>query len=127
MDSLHANPDPRDWAIIEARYKAREALMKSSATPLVGDWLVMDDGEGCRVARVYEDGLQPGPLDGGTYYLDDDGSLKHSGALNPGISLDNVSNTGQARAASAWIFHHDEMRAFNGVTFTIPVRVWMTT
>jgi hypothetical protein len=120
--------DERDAAILADRTAALDAV----DGPRCGDYLRMPDGELLRVAHVFpadwEDmhGVQPNcPRHGGegSFYLGR-GYVSYSGSLDPRIDQDRLTLSDETRNGSAWFFHHDHMQAHNGVTVSIPFRVY---
>lgn len=118
--------DERDRQIIWERRHSIEL----TEGPRVGDWVDFADGITRRVSHVYgEDwgdmaGVQTS--DGGSFYLGS-GYVSFSGSLYVSVGMGTLSDTGEVRPGSAWIFHHDWHTAHNGVDVTIPFRVYRCT
>lgn len=125
--------DARDAAILAERI----ALLDAVEGPRCGDFLRMPDGTMHRVAHVYpadwDDmaGVQPNYLANnwrerfgeGSYYLGR-GYVSMSGSLDGWIAASRLTLTSETREGSAWFFHHDHARAHNGVTVSVPFRVY---
>lgn len=128
--------DARDAEILAARIAKLDAI----EGPRCGDYLRMPDGEMARVAHVYPvdwdemHGVQPNYTASnwrerygeGSYYLGS-GYVSMSGSLGDWIAATRLTLTDETREGSCWFFHHDHARAHNGVTVTIPFRIYDVT
>lgn len=121
--------DARDQELLDQRL----AHWNKRQGPRVGDWCVWPGGEVGRFTHDWGDALQttckPGPerfmnFGLGSFYMTKDGYLSYSGALDPGIALDRLVDTGETRDGDVWFFHHEHARANNGVHVKIPCRVY---
>jgi hypothetical protein len=117
--------DEQDARIVTDRL----ATMDRKAGPRVGDFVVFADSVVRRISHHWHDGagwdggMQTSDLNEGRFYLAD-GSCSYSGALHKCVPTDSLTDTGETRNGSAWIFHHDHARAHNGVDFLAPFRVF---
>jgi hypothetical protein len=117
--------DERDQAIVDERM----ALVDVEPGPRVGDFVVFADGTERRISYAWPAGdtfpasVQTSDLGAGRFYLGGAG-LSYSGGLHPGVIRDSLTDTGETREGNAWIFHHDQHRAHNGVDFKVPFRVF---
>lgn len=116
-DTLTPELDDRDRALVAERAAAYDRING----PRVGDFVEFADGVIRRVSHVWDNGVQTS--DGGSFYLGD-GYISFSGGLYPQIPFSSLSETGEKRNASVWIFHHDWAKAHNGVGAEIPFRVF---
>ena len=113
--------DDRDHTIVTAR-EAAFLRRRNRRDIRVGDVVVFPNGTERRVAYVWPHGVQT--TDGGSFYLGD-GYMSYSGSLFDSVPLTALSHTGgELSARSAWIFHHDQRRAHNGVECVVSVPVW---
>lgn len=125
--TLDHRPDTRDHQIIERRRQSYESL--PDGKPRVGEHVRMLDGSMQRISHIWDWGddneFPPSAQtsEGGSWYFGD-GYASFSGSLNPCIPFTSLRFTGGRQGGEFWIFHHDHWQAHNGVTFTIPVRVW---
>lgn len=124
--------DDRDAEIVAARL----ALLDKIDGPRVGDYVDFADGTTRRISHDWgplEDGETHGfwgpatgryqTSDTGSYYLGD-GYVSMSGGLFPALPAEAFTATDETREARVWIFHHDHWCAGNGVTVSVPVRVF---
>ena len=113
--------DDRDREIIATR----SAALAVRTTPQVGDFVDFANGITRRISHLWTDWPDPTiqTSDGGSFYLGTTG-CSFSGGLYPGIPADLFTPTDERREGSAWLFHHDDAEAYNGVYFTVPFRVW---
>jgi hypothetical protein len=114
--------DDRDEAIVEQR----TAALDQRTGPRVGDFVLFSDGIERRISEASGDRVQTSDLSGlfsGRFYLGRFG-CSFSGGLHPAIATSTLTDTGETREGSAWIFHHDQHRAHNGVDVRIPFRVF---
>jgi len=109
--------DDRD-ATIKAR---RLAAWNTRNGPRVGDFVIMPDLTYQRFSHDWGDSIQTS--EGGSFYLGE-GYASFSGGLNPSVPKSRLVLTDEIREGSFWFFHHDFMRAHNGVYFTAPCRVY---
>ena len=121
--------DDRDSELLServARWNARPG-------PRVGDFILMLDGTTRRFAHNWVNSLQTtyvwrnGRQDTGSFYFDRSGYMSMSGSLDDPIPLDQIVDTGELRAGSAWFFHHDWAQAHNGVYVNVMCRVFRQT
>jgi hypothetical protein len=117
--------DDRDQAIVDRRL----ARMDSIEGPRVGDWIVFADGVERRISHSYyvADGWDENTYQtsaGGSWYLEESGHCSFSGSLYPTVPGGTLTDTGELRDGSAWIFHHDWHTAGGGVDFRVPLRVF---
>ena len=110
--------DEQDNSLVQLRAMLRNRNLK----PQVGDFVVRKDGHHKRIAYLWGDeAIQL--ADGGSFYLCDTGDASYSGSLDPGIPP-KLELTEEVRSGEFWVFHHDFVLAHNGVTFSIPCRVY---
>ncbi len=117
--------DETDQAIVDRRM----ATLNTRPGPRVGDFVIFADGTERRISEKWDEFVQTSDLAGdmaGRYYLSAAG-LSYSGGLYPGILAETLTDTGETREGSAWIFHHDRHRAHNGVNFSASFRVFTST
>ena len=126
--------DDRDREIIATR----SAALAARTIPQVGDFVDFANGITRRISHLWPDWPDPTiqTSDGGSFYLGTTGcsvsgsfylgttGCSFSGGLYPGIPADLFTPTDERREGSAWLFHHDDAEAYNGVYFTVPFRVW---
>jgi hypothetical protein len=120
--------DDRDEAIRQTRIAAMGRL----AGPQVGDFVEFPHGITRRIAHIWDWDhdeatmtIQTSP--GGSFYLDASGQCSFSGGLYPGVPFTTCTRTDAHRDGSVWFFHHDYTTAHNGVTCTVPCRVYHCT
>jgi hypothetical protein len=118
--SRHDHPvfDDKDREIVQRRL----TMWNEITRPRVGDWLVYPDGTGKRFSHDWGDGLQVSA--GGSFYLGDGGWVSFSGSLDPTIPNAKIKPTDRMLEGTVWIFHHNDVRAHNGVVTDIPCRVY---
>lgn len=115
---LHGEgPDERDLAIVAERVKALDAVPGAR----VGDYVIFADGVTRRISYDWGNSVQTSR--GGSWYLGH-GYTSFSGGLYRGVPTDTLTDTGETRDGTCWIFRHDMMRAHNGVDVRIPFRVF---
>lgn len=106
-----------DAKMINLRVKARLEIN----TPLVGDIIIMNNGEKHRIAEVFTSNkIQTAKS--GSFYLCIYGDCSMSGALESGI--EGITFTGDHDLASIWIFSEDQPGSDRGISAQIPVKVW---
>lgn len=115
--------DSRDEQIVASRM----AKLDTQPGPRVGDFVRFNDGHHRRISCHWTDdsGWDGGcqTSDGGSFYLGDYG-VSFSGGLYPSLPTESLIDTSETRHGSVWIFHHDYHTAHNGVTFSVPFRVF---
>lgn len=127
--------DERDSAILAER----QAQFDSRDGPRVGDYIYMLDGTLRRFTHKWGDGLQTtyrwrdaknretfDPMKdacGGSFHLGN-GYVSFSGSLDDAIPLTRIEDTGETRNGPCWFFHHDWMKAHNGVQASLVCRVY---
>lgn len=116
-DTLTPQLDDRDRDLFTARAESYDRI----GGPRVGDYVEFADGVIRRVSHVWDDGVQTS--DGGSFYLGN-GYISFSGGLYPSIPFSSLTDTGEKRNGSVWLFHHDWARAHNGVHSEISFRVF---
>jgi hypothetical protein len=118
--------DERDRQIIWERRHSIELI----DGPRCGDYVDFADGITRRVSYIWRDehgqAFNVQTSDGGWYYLGN-GYVSMSGSLYNGVKPETLTDTGEVRPGSAWIFHHDHHTRDNGVDITIPFRVYRCT
>ena len=115
--------DDRDQAILAARITQWER----QAGPRVGDFVHMPDGSLRRFTHHWGDGLQTTcghPCAGDQSFYFAGAYMSFSGSLDSSIDIARITDTGEQKDGKAWFFHHDFMTAHNGVTVTVPCRVY---
>jgi hypothetical protein len=50
--------------------------------------------------------------------------MEYSGGLESSIPMDKFSRTQETMSAPAWFFHHDDVRAHNGIDIMVNCPVW---
>jgi hypothetical protein len=113
--------DNRDRAIIANRVTRRD----EQTGPRVGDYIIFANGVTRRISHIWFD-EKAQTSDDGRFHLTDYG-LSFGGSLYLPVPLDSLTDIGQMRAGSAWIFHHDSPGADRGVDFAIDCRVYTCT
>lgn len=119
--------DEKDEQLRQARIEARQALRG----PLVGDFVRFPDGSLRRFTydwsdHVGEGGLQTtcaGNIDE-SFYLGASGHMSYSGSLDPILSSDKLTDTGEVKDGRCWFFHRDYSIAHSAVHMTVPCRVY---
>ena len=113
--------DDRDRELITTR----SATLAARTTPQVGDFVDFTNGITRRISHLWTAWPDPSiqTSDNGSFYLAA-GACSFSGGLYPGIPAELFTPTDERREGSAWLFHHDDAEAYNGVYFTVPFRVW---
>lgn len=114
--------DDTDAGLLAARIAKRDAM----TGPRVGDFARMPCGKMVRFSHHLGDSIQTtdGRF-GASFYLGRDGHADFSGGLDPAIPLARMSEErGSLRMGAFWFFHHDHVRAHNGVTVKVPCRVF---
>lgn len=99
--------------------------------PRVGDFVEMLDGTTRRFTHHWGDGIQTtyytkerGHWDA-SFYFGREGYVSFSGSLDKAIPLEKLQQIeGGAKPGNVWFFHHNEMRAHNGVYCTVPCRIF---
>jgi hypothetical protein len=118
--------DERDGATVAERM----ARLDERSGPRVGDFLRFANGVERRISHYW--GAEPDvpgwragvqTSDGGSWHLGE-GGCSFSGGLYPLVALDTLTDTGETRNGSAWIFHHGHRCAGGGVDFLAPFRVF---
>lgn len=92
--------------------------------PLVGDFVIMPNGDTKRFAYAWDDGIQVTWKDDGSFYLCHNGSASMSGSLDPSIPYEQLEKTKEFREGQFWFFHHNISGAHRGVYFKIRCPVW---
>lgn len=115
-------PSEKDEALLAERVEEWE----THPGPRVGDFLDFDDGTRHRFSHDHgqEWGIQTSPL-GGSFYLGL-GYVSYSGGLQPCIKHHDLTATDEKRQGLFWFFHNDWRRASNGITVSVPCRVFTT-
>ena len=122
--------DQRDDEIISRR----AALLIQHTKPQSGDFVIFADDVTRRISHVWDwPADDEGPRlysiqtsDGGNWHLGD-GYASFSGSLFTGFDGDTLTDTGETRPGSVWIFHHDIHVAHSAVQGLVDFRVWRTT
>ena len=122
---MKTNLDAKDAALYQARLTDWGAI----DGPRVGDFVEMLDGTLRRFTHDWGESIQttvgdrhPCAGDQSFYWGGD--YMSFSGSLDPAIPKLSLELTEQKRDGWAWFFHHDEMRAHNGVSVAVPCRVY---
>ena len=114
--------DARDAALRDERL----AVWNAVQGPRVGDWVIMPDGAELRFTHDWGDEIQTTcrhlRQDASFYFYGD--CMSFSGSLDPAIPKADLVDTGETRNGRTWFFHHNEARAYNGVHFEVPCRVF---
>jgi hypothetical protein len=122
--------DERDAAFIAAAMASLDAL----EGPRVGDFVRFACGTLRRISHAWDDG--PQTSDGGSWHLgrvgkgwDDEGRgfVSFSGSLHRTVPWSTLTRTDERRLGLIWTFHHDHACAHNGVTTSVPFRVYTCT
>lgn len=113
--------DEIDATILTARIAHRENIKGMR----VGDFVIFPDGHRERFSHDWDNRIQTtdGRF-GSSFYLDRNGEADFSGGLNPGIDKSRIEETQETAEGDFWFFHHNHMRAHNGVDVTAPCRVF---
>jgi len=111
--------DETDYNILLHRFKRFQAMPGART----GDWLIMPSGRFRRIAHHWGDRVQP-TSGRGSFHLTDGGELDHSGGLQSPIPREQLVDTGRRKPGQVWFFHHNRWLAHNGVTTTIPLRIF---
>ena len=113
--------DQRDNELLFARIAARANIDGAR----VGDWCRLPDDNMVRFTHDWGDDLQTDRGQGlGSFYFSRCGFMDYSGGLDRALPRDRLHDTGAMLAAPCWFFHHDRPAAHNGVTVSVPCRVF---
>lgn len=117
---MNARPDfdAKDQELLDIRVANRKKL----PGPLVGDYVKMPNGDLERFSHDWGSDIQT--TKAGSFHLHHGGLAEFSGGLNPAISKQKITPTGETKEAWFWFFHHNDVRAHNGVHFKIEVPVY---
>jgi len=99
-----------------------EALNKIT-TPRVGDFLKLPYGLYTRFTHEWDDSIQTGGSEHGSYYLGD-GYCSYSGGLDSGVKFKDIQPTSETKEGKVWFFDKNMSGADRGVDFKIPFRVY---
>lgn len=109
---------------------SRSKRFQEPTTPVVGDFVIMQNGEKRRLTYDWGDDIQTTcGADSGrsdNFYLSCYGSASYSGGLDHAILKKDMVLTGH-EMARFWCFHNDHACAHNGMSFWCKVRVWKYT
>jgi hypothetical protein len=117
--------DDKDAVILRNRIEAWD----KRTGPRVGDFVLMPNGQKRRFTHAWDDGMQttyPG-FGNGSFHFGKEGYMDYSGSLDSSIKFERIVDTGECEEGVAWFFHHNEMRAHNGVDCHVPCRVYRVT
>ena len=118
---MHPEFDARDQQLLTDRIANRLSL----PGPLVGDFVIMQDGKTRRFTHDWGDTIQTSIFEnGGSFYLEKSGYGNYSGGLEPGVAKKDLQNTGDSRMGDFWFFHHGYSAAANGVNVKVPCKVY---
>lgn len=123
MSHRPTTTDPVDLALIERTRQERDAL----DGPRVGDFVQMLDGTRRRFSERWPGGMQTtcaGKLEADQSFFLSGSFADFSGSLDAVIPFGQLELTGEACEGRFWMFHHNEVRAHNGVSFTLPCRLF---
>jgi hypothetical protein len=115
-----ADLDTIDEAIISTRLATRERIKG----PRVGDMVQFKHGETLYISHLWPDDVQTSVA--GSFYLKPNGEMAFSGQLNHGIPRLGLTRALSPAEVTCWFFHHDQMRADNGLQVTVAVRMFAT-
>ena len=111
--------DERDAAIVAARVEA----LNAHEGPRVGDFVHMPDGTLRRFTYDWDDRIQTtDPVFPSRGFYLGNGYVSYSGALDPSIPKDQLTDTGETRPGQVWVFHHDSHQRDYGVDATVDFR-----
>ena len=110
--------------INEEILKDRTDAFNSHSGARVGDYLKLPDGQYTRFTHLWEDSIQTGGTEGGSYYLGNSGNLSYSGGLDPGVKLSDIEETTERKKGSIWFFDKDISGAGRGVYNLILCKVF---
>jgi hypothetical protein len=110
--------DEVDTRLVNERL-GRRALIKG---PRIGDLVVFHDGPTRFIAHIWPDGIQVSA--GGSFYLAASGGLSFSGQPFHSVDSRGLVRVAQKAQTKAWIFHHDQLAAGNGIEINIPARCY---
>lgn len=118
--------DATDEAILHDRQRAY--LERPNRTPANGDFVVFVDGVVRRISHAHADGyIQTSDLrdtiQSGSFYLGE-GYMSFSGGLHAGVPQSSLTLSPELRIGRAWFFHHEEVKAHNGVEVELRCFVW---
>lgn len=114
--------DDVDQAICDKRI----AAWNERSGPRVGDWVLMPDGAQLRFTHDWGTDIQtthPRLSGDASFYLGAN-YMEFSGSLDSAIPKAALLQIEGTIPGSAWFFHHNEVRAHNGVHFKVPCRVF---
>jgi len=113
--------DDRDAEIIQGCLVARAAYQTG---PLVGDWIRLDDDTMAPIAEISRGHWARFGDPEGYYYLEPAGTLSYRGKSYRGVPVDVLHQAGDRRQLCANIFHHNQLRPDNEVSFFVDMPVW---
>jgi hypothetical protein len=122
---MHPHFDARDEAIRQTSI----AAMAQHKGPQVGDFIDFANGITRRISHIWDWENDVATMSiqtstGGSFYLDTGGSCSFSGGLYPAVPFTACTLTEEVRDGAVWFFHHNYTTAHNGVTCTVPFRVY---
>jgi hypothetical protein len=96
--------------------------------PRVGDFVILENGKGCRITYDWGRFVQTTPRRSQSvafFHLDATGLMIYSGGLDPVIPKTEPKRSDETLAGLAWIYHHNKPGAHNSVTLLVPCRVYL--
>lgn len=120
---------PRESELTNNLIRISQKSFDARPGPRVGDFIRLPDlhanlGKFTRMTYDWGDGhIQTGGSAGGSYYLGS-GYLSYSGALDHGVRVDDLVDTGETKSGSVWLFRDGIAAAHCGVHFDLPMRVF---
>jgi hypothetical protein len=103
----------------------RMELYNKISGPRPGDFVKLSDGTYQRFTRIYPGAIQAGASANSEGFYLGHGTMSYSGGLNPGVKLSDLIKTDETKNGDVWFFHNNEFKAFNGIHFKVPFRVFM--
>ena len=92
--------------------------------PRVGDYIKLPFGIYARFTHKFPESIQTGGHEYSSFYFGPSGVMSYSGGLNPGLKLKDIRLTDEKKEGNIWFFDKNRARAYGGVTFSIPFRVF---
>lgn len=109
-----------DLKIISERVKVRNEIKEL----LVGDVVLLPDGQSVIVSYIWEDTAQTSAS--GSLHLGSSGRISFSGGLDSGIKKSDLILTEKTEFRTIWIFHEGYAGGSRGVYSKIPFKVYRT-
>ena len=129
VDGKPVFSEPSENAIKEAKkdlelFTERQEAIYKRTKITCGDWVQLKDGTFSRVTVLYDNQIQIGGSENGSYHISKGGTCSYSGGCGDIVEKIKLKKTTRYKNGLCWIFSQEWTGAHRGVNNILEFKIW---